>query len=158
MNRPHPSQLMEWEERFSVGNDEIDSQHKTMIRMLNHLNRAMKSGSGSDISSDLIRDLAEYALKHFHTEELIMLRVEYPGYEEHKAEHEGFSQQVVKFHHDLLRRNVLLSVEMLFFLRDWVAHHILEVDAKYKPYISQDEPHAPAGQPDGAGITSPDPS
>jgi hemerythrin len=127
--------VLEWDERFSVGVDEIDLQHKKLISLLNKLNRALKSGAGHSTASDIIQELASYALLHFKTEEHYMQQVEHLNFAEHKAEHESFARQVLKFNDDLKQHNVLLGVEILFFLRDWVVDHITQVDAKMKPYL-----------------------
>jgi hemerythrin len=132
----HPV-VLEWEDSFSVGVDEIDRQHKKLIRLVNDLNRALKTGGGYNAAQDVIRELAAYALQHFQTEEGYMQRAEYPAYAEHKAEHEAFALKTLKFHDDLKQHNVLLSVEILFFLREWVKQHITTVDAKLKPYLGQ---------------------
>ena len=42
------SELIAWDDSLSVGIDEIDEQHKVLVRLLNDLDRAIKEHHGNE--------------------------------------------------------------------------------------------------------------
>ena len=62
-----------WTEDFSVGVVSLDEQHKRLIQMINRLIIAgPQTTTRSETVSDLLSDMANYARKHFATEEELM--------------------------------------------------------------------------------------
>ena len=129
--------IIAWEEKYSVGVVEIDSDHKKLISMINQLHLAMNNGQGQVIISTIIADMLDYAKIHFTKEEGYMQRAEYLGQLQHLREHEGFLLKT----HDLKKRSesgeFVLSLEVVQYLSDWLKCHILESDMKYVPAFKQ---------------------
>jgi len=84
----------------------------------------------------VIGALENYMLTHFSAEEALMLKANYDGYEEHRAEHNVF---VVKVN-DLKKRfndgRLVLSLEVTQFIREWITNHIKKTDQQYKGIIA----------------------
>jgi hemerythrin len=129
--------LMQWDESFSVGVGEIDTQHKNLVSYLNDLHFAMSQGKGNSILQSLLTRLVAYAQLHFTTEEKYMQRWNYPGYVHHKGEHETFVKKVGDFKTKFESGLTALSIEILSFLKDWVANHIQGIDKKYGPFFNK---------------------
>ncbi len=129
--------FMEWNERLLTGVRECDEQHKKLVSIINELYEAMKQGKGKEIIDKILKELADYAHYHFDTEERLMTRYGYPDLPAHKKEHEDFKKKVKEFIDKKARGEVTLSVEIMNFLRDWLFHHIMEIDKKYGPFLSQ---------------------
>ena len=63
-----------WEEKFSVGNEDIDTQHKGLFSLGNELFEASRTQSIKPI----IMRLYKYTREHFSSEEEMMKRIGYP--------------------------------------------------------------------------------
>ena len=49
--------IFPWRAAYSVGNPQIDEQHKGLIRMINNLQDAMMEGKGKTALSAILNDL-----------------------------------------------------------------------------------------------------
>ncbi|MFH0984261.1 MAG: bacteriohemerythrin [Candidatus Omnitrophota bacterium] len=126
-----------WEEKYSVNIEVIDQQHKHLIKVLGSLFDGLGKERGKEFLGKIIWDLVQYAAEHFTTEEVFMRQYDFPGYEAHKKEHEDFKVKVSAFREDFEAGKVTLSMEVMGFLTDWLAHHILEVDKEYGPFLNE---------------------
>jgi hemerythrin-like metal-binding protein len=127
--------LIEWNEAFSVGNKQLDEQHKKFFHIINTLQDAMKKGEGEEILLTVLKELQQYVQYHFKTEESLMKMYAYPNYSSHKAEHVEAEQKVNKFILEYERHDDKLAIEVLNFLSDLLQNHILQTDRKYIPYL-----------------------
>jgi hemerythrin len=131
-------ETIEWNETYSVGVEELDAQHKRLFKMINTLFEAPIAGMGSRVVSNLLADMREYASVHFETEERYMSECAYPDLASHVLAHQHYRKKV----DDLCARAVSeeseLSADMLRFLYDWLADHILSCDKRYAPFLSED--------------------
>lgn len=128
--------FMVWTENLSVSVVEIDNQHKHLIDLINNLYDAMKLGKGKDVLSVTIDELAKYSVEHFFAEERIMQKYSYDGYTKHKTEHDSFIRKVTEFKQGFEAGKILLSIEIMNFLRDWTVNHIAEVDTNFGIFLN----------------------
>ena len=84
---------MEWTGDLSVGIDEIDEQHKELIRRINDLVDSVRQKSCKYKIGDVIKFLEEYVVVHFGEEEGLMEKYAYPEYKPHRAQHEYFMRE-----------------------------------------------------------------
>ncbi len=129
--------LLSWNERYSVGIREVDEQHKKLIDMINQLHDAMLSGKGREILDKIINSLVDYTKTHFSTEERLMKEYGYPGYLNHKAQHEEFIKKVAEFQRKFENGELTLSMEIMQFLKNWLSEHILGSDKKFGPFLNE---------------------
>lgn len=130
--------LIVWnDERFSVKVPSIDKQHKGIVILINKLHDAMLSGTAKSILKDIISELISYTKSHFIYEEEQMLKAGYPHLEKHKVEHESFIDKTTDFQEQYLRGDVLLSIDIINFLRDWLINHIAGADMNYSSLMEQ---------------------
>jgi len=59
----------------------------------------------------------------------------YPLYEEHQQEHECFAKRALELQALLLGGSHALDLEIMQFLKDWLADHILNSDKKFGFYL-----------------------
>ncbi|MBU8848050.1 MAG: bacteriohemerythrin [Desulfobacterales bacterium] len=111
--------VFEWDDSFSVANEEIDQQHKMLFDLANSI--------GDDLNQQRIKknimDLYKYTREHFAAEEQMMQRISYPKFEEHKELHE-----------DLITKLNTISAQPFEddeSVYDWLTHHILNKDMDY---------------------------
>ncbi|MCK5367822.1 MAG: hemerythrin family protein [Cyclobacteriaceae bacterium] len=127
--------LIEWNERYIFNIREIDDQHKKLVGMLNELYDAHNEGKVIKIMINIIRRLIEYTKYHFSTEEKYFDQFDYPEKVEHKQEHKEFCETVLDFEKKIKNGEVLLSSEVLSFLKEWLISHLEGTDKKYVPFL-----------------------
>ena len=127
--------FIEWTDRFSVNILSIDIQHKQLVALINQLHDAMAQKKANDVLLSTADRMIAYAVSHFATEEGHMIRCEFPERASHKFEHEEFKKKATEFQTKLRDGKLVLSIEIMNFLKDWLKHHILEVDQRYAPYL-----------------------
>ena len=129
--------FMEWTDKFSVGVAMFDGEHRKLIGMINDLYDGIAAGAGEAALRRVSDDLVEYAFMHFRHEEMYFDDAAYPHAEEHAATHADFKRLVFEYRDRIGRDdNAELAVEMLKFLRGWLAHHILVEDKKYGAHLN----------------------
>ena len=80
--------LIEWKDEFDLGIEEVDSEHRALVALINALHDAMLAGEGR---ADVVEGISEiYTLvsRHFEREEAFMREAHYMAYAEHKEDHE----------------------------------------------------------------------
>ena len=127
--------LLDWKNEYSVDIQSIDKQHQKLFGMINELHDAMKSGAGAKVVPVILNDLISYTGSHFAEEERSMRQAGYPDYVSHKAEHDKLTSEVVKLVKNMESGGIVLSVEVLSFLQEWLQGHILTIDKKYSPHM-----------------------
>ena len=127
--------LFEWDDNFLVGHTEIDAQHKRLFQLADELHAAMAAGKGKQVLSQTLASLISYTKVHFASEERLMQRYNYAEYPAHKAEHDKLTAQVVDFQNDFNAGRSVLSIDLMQFLKNWLAHHIGKTDQKVATHI-----------------------
>lgn len=128
--------LLTWSDKFSVQVRQFDEEHKQLMNLINQLHDAMKAGQGKQVIGDVLNGLIEYTRKHFAAEDRIMKAQGYPGYENHKKEHNQLTMTVMDFQKGFAEGSAILSQTVMTFLRDWLTNHIQGVDKEYGPFLN----------------------
>lgn len=129
--------LFEWNSSYSVGIEELDSQHKRLIELINAVHGAMLAKKSNEMLADILGQLIEYTGVHFAAEEQLFARFAYPAAAEHLDEHRKFVEKVEEFFKDFQGGRIGLSIEILDFLVDWLKRHINGSDKKYGPFLAE---------------------
>jgi hemerythrin-like metal-binding protein len=124
--------LFEWTEEYSVSVKRFDGEHKKLFSLLNELNEAMAKGQGRLVVSNVLQQLLTYTREHFAAEETAMRAVAFVGLASHMAEHRALTQKVEKFSADYSKGDTSITIDVLYFLRDWLENHILATDRQYR--------------------------
>jgi len=127
--------LVSWSDEYSVCIREIDDQHKKLFDLINELHEAMKAAKGKTVLGKVIKELVSYTEFHFSTEEILLKNCNYPNFHQHKQQHDEFTKKVKEFEQKYLNGTVLLSQEIVSFLKDWLINHIKETDKQYSLFI-----------------------
>ena len=123
-------ELINLEDTLKLDIPEIDSQHETMIMLINQLHETMLRGADRVPLAELLLQLLEHTRTHFAYEEQLMSQYDYPGYEAHKSEHDSLVQHLVdlskRYKNDELQLSV--AVAAVLELEDWATVHIEKSD------------------------------
>ncbi|MBS1168662.1 MAG: diguanylate cyclase domain [Proteobacteria bacterium] len=122
--------LFYWNTHLETGNGQIDSQHKRLFELTNHIADAV-SGQGSlPETPALLEELIEYANTHFCDEEKLMCLSSLNAAKKHRhvCAHSAFLNQVqgIAAKSDLAQAEAVN--EILNFLVNWLVTHILKLD------------------------------
>jgi len=128
-------EVFEWNESYSVENEELDNQHQHLFVMINALFQAIGSDDAYLIIPAVVQDLGNYAVEHFRTEEKYMAECEYPGLETQKQQHSEFFSKVSEWNTSYDDDPDKFAAEAVEYLYDWLANHILSQDKSYAPYL-----------------------
>jgi len=127
--------FIEWNESLSVNIGSIDKEHQKLIQLLDEFYASIYQASPQEKLLKLIVGLKEYTITHFANEEYLMAQYEYPGFEEHKKEHDKFIQKVVDFEARYKSGRLLLTLEVTGFIKHWIIAHIMGTDKLYSEFL-----------------------
>ena len=127
--------IIQWNDKYSVNIAEVDEQHKKLIGLLNRLADAMCVGKGRDMVGGVLAEVLDYTVYHFSTEERLFQQYDYPGYQEHKRQHDDLTAKAKTFKEDFEGGKWMITIDVLNFLSNWLNDHILREDKKYAPYL-----------------------
>jgi hemerythrin-like metal-binding protein len=127
--------LIEWNGTFSAGIQKIDEQHKKFFSIINVLYDAIMQDKGKTVVGPVLKELQQYVIFHFKSEESWMELYHYPDMNKHKLEHQEGAKKVNKLVLEYERGQQTVDIELLKFLSDWLQNHILQVDRNYIPYF-----------------------
>lgn len=129
--------LYNWTPSCSVGVMQFDKQHQHLFILINDLNSAMQAGQGRVVLGSIIMALSAYAKDHFTAEEAAMRRTSYPKLAEHYQEHQAFTTRVSEFLAEFEAGKMLISIDVLSFLSNWLKNHIMHSDQAYAAHLNK---------------------
>lgn len=88
----------EFSDNLVTGNEMIDSHHKELIGRMNKLLDSCERSNEKQVAVNTLDYLADYTDYHFSAEEELQKSIEYPGYEQHKTQHEAFKKTIQELH------------------------------------------------------------
>jgi hemerythrin len=127
---------LDWNDSLSVNVPVIDEQHQELVRLINQLHEAMTQGQGHRVLGETVEGLIEYAQIHFRTEERYFDASDYPDSVAHKKKHEDFVVKVTDFKQGFDEGRLMMSLDVMDFLVDWLVKHIKGTDKTYVPFLS----------------------
>lgn len=128
--------LLTWNDSYSVKVKQFDDQHKKLVDMVNNLHEHMKQGKGAEGAKQVLSSLVTYTQTHFADEERLMKQHNYPNFEQHKKEHNQLVMKVSDVKKLIDEGKMLISQELMSFLKDWLVKHIQGEDKKYGPFLN----------------------
>ena len=127
--------IIAWREVYETGIVALDNEHKALVAEVNRLYEAIRDKHGDEVLSEILTMLDKYTIEHFQHEERLMEQYGFPGLEEHRQKHQELCESVEGMKARVTSGTQELAQELFRFLKEWVLHHIVEVDKKYGPYI-----------------------
>ena len=85
-----------WQDRFNIGVNIIDMEHKKLFGIINRIFTSINQDSNSEWAcQEGIKYFKNHAIKHFSDEEEYMQSINYSGYEMHKRIHDNFREKTL---------------------------------------------------------------
>lgn len=126
---------MDWSDRYALGIELIDSQHKVLFRLIDQLAKAIQANDGTSGLQEVFDKLKEYTLTHFAAEEHLMEQHGYHASREHHANHLALEQSLAHLAARAAEGEPLLSLQTMNFLRQWLYQHIDHVDRAFADFL-----------------------
>ncbi len=125
-----------WLPSYSVGHPVLDDQHRQLLALCDKAANCLKDSGHQMVENfHLILDaLANYARRHFATEEAILAQFDYPLIEQQKAEHLEYQEELA----DILLAATFGDIErdrLVEYLTDLWTRHILESDMQCRDFL-----------------------
>jgi len=128
-----------WNESYNVGINRIDTQHKKLIDILNELYESFVDQTSGQKLEIILKELKDYTVYHFGTEEEFLLKHNYPFLEDHIKEHKGFVERIEEFSLELNTGKTKLTFQLMNFLKNWLLSHICGSDQSYAGLLRDKE-------------------
>jgi hemerythrin len=124
-----------WMQKYNIGIEKIDAQHKQLVDIINELHGAIQAGSTQEVLDDFLSKLTSYTEYHFGFEEGLLKKLGCAELEEHKEKHQEFINLIEGMVGHLHNRKLNLGGMLLIFLKRWFTNHILidDMDALSDP-------------------------
>lgn len=127
---------LKWSEKYAIGNEIIDIQHKMLFTIVNDLNHQILNNTAIEHIEETLEKMSAYAVMHFRTEEDLLFKSEYGDYQEHRKHHDDFKKKIMKTAQDIIEnKNMNTVIDIHRYLTDWLNNHILSEDVKYREHI-----------------------
>ena len=133
------NELIAWDDKFLIGEETIDAQHKELVRLTNEFYDGVQMGGllAKVFFMQTVKGAVHYIKTHFVTEEGIMEKADYPFLEEHKKQHEAFVNEVAVQIKAIETRDNPDSASFVKFLMNWVLNHIAHSDKGFSAYLEK---------------------
>ncbi len=165
------SDFIRWQDNWALKIPHLDQQHLELVAHINRIADMVAGDSSrpaagaeagqhavaqgrpgrcddvperSRLICDHVEELIEQTRAHFRDEEALMLRVDYPSYNEHKREHGILLAELVDLARQVRQGAEQIGLGTLTALKHWLIVHIVTSDRAYAEYYHVHEV-APAG-------------
>jgi len=138
MTNEEEDDIVVWDEKYATGIHLIDSQHKELINITNELFHACMDREiiQEEVFKETMKKMVDYVRFHFGAEQELLLRVKYPGYPEHKKQHDTLVRQIIEAVKEYNEGKKMVANQFVRTLRDWILSHIALYDKQYSFYIA----------------------
>jgi len=134
------SEIIIWNNRYSIGVTEIDNQHKKLFEFLNSYHKSLVAPKDGTTVSDAVKstvdNLIKYTTYHFREEEKLMNSIQGVDFSSHIEQHKDFCSKITTLNTKVLSgKNV--SFELFDFIKTWLINHILISDKSIGNALAQ---------------------
>ncbi|MBF0188925.1 MAG: bacteriohemerythrin, partial [Magnetococcales bacterium] len=128
-----------WIDDLMLGHAAMDEDHKRLLNLVNDLGLVSQSPQARTLLRGILKALVQYTHVHFQREESLMIKYDYPDYEQHRQAHARLITHVADYGERLENQDdyKALAEEMIDMLKRWLVHHIMTVDRKLAQFLAQ---------------------
>ena len=143
--------MITWNDNYLLGIEQLDHEHKQLFKMAYQiLERVQERYHDDQYRLFLLRESITYLHNYFEThvqqEEAYMRKINYPGYDLHKALHDNFRKTILQKYQTLINNNECKKEDIWDFIGTgvgWLLEHISTSDLAIvgKGYLSTAKDH-----------------
>lgn len=138
---------MMWKEKYKVGVELIDEQHKELFQRVSHFTQTIRSEEDWEKKLDKVKEtmdfMKDYVVVHFNEEEAYQEKINYPDIEEHKKAHASFKEGVNNYV-KIFETEGFTEEKIQEFggkLMTWLIMHVGKMDQKIGEYVNSQGGH-----------------
>jgi hemerythrin len=126
-------EMLEWSEKFLVGHERIDFEHKIFFGLIRDFQTARGHAASARELEDILEEIVLYAKFHFRSEENLMAKFGYPDLPAHRDLH---WRLIDLLHAKIMAFQVktLTALGIENFLIEWFLQHTGQEDVKFVAY------------------------
>ncbi len=124
-----------WKNEYSVGIDSIDRQHRKLVNLINQLQTAVDYSTGEEFEREALKELVDYTKTHFHYEEDLLQKNNYPDFASHKEQHNNMIKHVEEVLAEYEKNRDTAMRNAVNYLKDWLITHINGTDKMYSRFL-----------------------
>lgn len=128
--------MFQWNDRYNVGHDEIDADHRYLFKLINDFHQALTNGLSPERIATTLESLVAYTRFHFSREEGYMLARGYDAYRGHKQMHDKLIHDLEELRQRFQAGDAMVGIELSTFLTDWLISHIMRTDTKLAAFLT----------------------
>lgn len=131
--------IITFDESLLTGNETIDHQHKELIERIQNFVDACEAGEGKIKAIKMLDFLEEYTVFHFHDEEELQKKTQFPGFEQHHDKHEEFRKSIAElreFLEDIEGPNEQFMDAVKKNVVEWLFGHIKTFDVALAAFVA----------------------
>ncbi len=129
---------------YKTGIELVDEEHRRLFEIIKETNDLIHEELLHDKYDEIVRLLTElknYTEFHFHDEEVLMERIQYPGLDAQKRAHSAFVDKLVDIDlsdlDDIDNNQQTYLNDLVQFLLTWLVNHIKGMDKKIAVYMQE---------------------
>ncbi len=131
--------MLTWRSAMGIGHPEIDNANKQLIARINTFEKALAAQGQRAAAGIFLIGLYEQTAINFGREDKVQRECAFPFQEAHAREHATLLRTIEELHARYAAMSerddhAPLVRELAALIKDWVARHIVQSDAKVKPY------------------------
>ena len=128
---------IEWKSEWESGNEEIDKQHRELVRFGNELIFDVFSEQNKEKIEPKLDEFLNHVIFHFNSEEAILNRSKFSGTKEHSDTHKIIIADALRMKEAYLAGKLKPSAFFSFIFEDFIVGHMLKEDIKYFPFVQE---------------------
>jgi hemerythrin len=127
-----------WDEQYATGVLVLDNQHKELMNLTNHLFHACRAGTqeATAVFAEAMHKMVEYVRFHFSAEQVLLERINYPEYQEHKNEHDRLVREILIAVKEFNEGQKFVPYHFVKILKEWIFGHIAVADKGYALFVA----------------------
>ena len=128
---------LRWDPKLETGYRELDDQHRKLYRALSEIITAVQEHRSQSAVMEFLVFLQDYVLRHFETEESIMIAVGYPQLDSHRAAHAEFADEIAHIVASYKKHghSSLVTIKLRTCAVAWLRDHIQNEDKKMAAFL-----------------------
>jgi hemerythrin len=134
---PQRVTLIRWLDSFNIGIPEIDAEHRELVDLINSCHQRLLDPDHDSDVGDFLGLIYTRIEAHFSHEEVAMMRIEFPEYWPHKADHERLLDDLKTIIRDWESSRTLVADHLSKRLERWFTVHFRSFDARLHRFVDQ---------------------
>ncbi len=131
--------LIEWKDEFNLGIEDVDSEHRNLVALINALHDSMLAGAGRADVVEGITEIYTLVSAHFEREEALMREMRYLAFAEHKEDHEVLLDDLREIIEQVRSGGGYAEARLSADLQFWFSDHFRTHDARLHQHADSEE-------------------